>query len=80
VGPGLHGIMDDEPDDKISLANHSRPTGTLTALDRATGEIATVELEDTAPLEGAAVDGKGHVFVNNEGKRSRPAAGVSSVA
>jgi DNA-binding beta-propeller fold protein YncE len=26
-----------------------------------------VELEDTAP-EGAAADGKGHIFVNNEGK------------
>jgi len=33
-----------------------------------TGEIAgNVDLEDTAP-EGAAADGKGHIFVNNEGK------------
>ncbi len=70
VGPGLDGIMYDEPDDKIILTNHSRPIGTLTALDPASGDIvATVELEDTAP-EGAAADGKGHIFVNNEGKNT----------
>jgi hypothetical protein len=35
-----------------------------------TGDIvATVELEDTAP-EGAAADGKGHIFVNNDGKNT----------
>jgi DNA-binding beta-propeller fold protein YncE len=70
VGPGLDGIMYDEPDDKIILTNHSRPIGTLTALDPGTGDIvATVELEDTSP-EGAAADGKGHIFVNNEGKNT----------
>ena len=70
VGPGLDGIMYDEPDDKIILTNHSRPIGTLTALDPRSGDIvATVELEDTAP-EGAAADGKGHVFVNNESKHT----------
>jgi DNA-binding beta-propeller fold protein YncE len=68
VGPGLDGIMYDQPDDKIILTNHSRPIGTLTAINPHTGDIvATVELEDTAP-EGAAADGKGHIFVNNEGK------------
>ena len=67
---GLDGIMYDEPDDKIILTNHSRPTGTLTAIDPKTGDIvATVELEDTAP-EGAAADGKGHIFVNNESKNT----------
>ena len=70
VGPGLDGIMYDEPDDKIILTNHSRPVGTLTAIDPVSGDIvATVELEDTAP-EGAAADGKGHIFVNNEGKNT----------
>src|SRR5213596_957838 len=70
VGPGLDGIMYDEPDDKIILTNHSRPIGTLTAIDPQTGDIvATVELEDTAP-EGAAADGKGHIFVNNESKNT----------
>ena len=65
---GLDGIMYDEPDDLIILTNHSRPIGTLMALDPKTGDIVgTVELEDTAP-EGAAADGKGHIFVNNEGK------------
>jgi DNA-binding beta-propeller fold protein YncE len=68
VGGGLDGIMYDEPDDKIILTNHSRPVGTLTAIDPVSGEIvATVELEDTGP-EGAAADGKGHIYVNNEGK------------
>lgn len=67
IGPGLDGIMFDEADDKIILTNHSRP-GTLTALNPESGEVvATVELEDTAP-EGAATDGQGHIFVNNEGK------------
>src|SRR5438552_8029820 len=70
VGPGLDGIMYDEPDDKIILTNHSRPIGTLPAIDPRTGDIvATVELEDTAP-EGAAADGKGHIFVNNEVKNT----------
>jgi DNA-binding beta-propeller fold protein YncE len=70
VGPGLDGIMYDAPDDKIILTNHSRPIGTLTAIDPASGDIvATVELEDTAP-EGAAADGKGHIFVNNESKNT----------
>src|SRR5262247_390839 len=70
VGPGLDGIMYDEPDNKIILTRHSRPIGTLTALDPKNGDIvATVELEDTAP-EGAAADGKGHIFVNNEGKHT----------
>ena len=70
VGPGLDGIMFDEPDNKIILTNHSRPIGTLTAIDPVSGEIvATVELEDTAP-EGAAADGNGHIFVNNEGKNT----------
>ena len=70
VGPGLDGIMYDEPDDKIILTNHSRPIGTLTAIDPKSGDIvATVELEDTAP-EGAAADGKGRIFVNNESKNT----------
>jgi DNA-binding beta-propeller fold protein YncE len=68
VGDGLDGIMYDEPDDKIILTRHSRPVGTLTELDPNTGDIlGTAELEDNGP-EGAAADGKGHIFVNNEGK------------
>jgi DNA-binding beta-propeller fold protein YncE len=70
VGPGLDGIMYDEADDKVILTNHSRPIGTLTALDPKSGDIvATVELEDTAP-EGAAADGKGRIFVNNESRNT----------
>src|SRR5712692_10538676 len=43
VGPGLDGIMYDEPDHKIILTNHSRPIGTLTAIDPKSGDIvATV--------------------------------------
>jgi DNA-binding beta-propeller fold protein YncE len=68
VGDGLDGIMYDEPDDKIILTRHSRPIGTLTALDPKTGDIlGTAELEDNGP-EGGAADGKGHIFVNNENK------------
>jgi YVTN family beta-propeller protein len=67
---GLDGIMYDQPDDKIILTNHSRPIGTLVALDPKTGDIVgKAELEDNAP-EGAAADGKGHIFVNNEGKNT----------
>ena len=66
-GRGLDGIMYDEPDNKIILTNHTNP-GTLTAIDPVSGDVvATVQLEDNAP-EGAAADGKGHIFVNNEGK------------
>src|SRR5689334_16238733 len=36
---GLDGIMYDEPDDLIILTNHSRPIGTLTAVDPKTGDI-----------------------------------------
>src|SRR5438045_6544615 len=67
---GLDGIMYDEADDKIILTNHSRPIGTLTGIDPKTGDIVgTAELEDNAP-EGAAADGKGHIFVNNETKNT----------
>src|SRR2546428_11155987 len=68
VGPGLDGIMYDEPDDKIILTNHSRPIGTLTAIDPKTGDIvATVEPEKTPP-EGATAGGSGHEFGNNYGR------------
>ena len=78
VGPGLDGIMYDEPDDKVILTRHSRPIGTLTALNPETGDIvATVDLEDTAP-EGAAADGKGHIYVNNEGKNTMQVIDVKS--
>jgi len=67
---GLDGIMYDESSDRIILTNHSRPIGTATAIDPTSGEIVGVaELEDTAP-EGAASDGKGTLFVNNEGKNT----------
>jgi hypothetical protein len=83
VGPGLDGIMYDEPDDKIILTNHSRPIGTLTALDPKTGDIvATVELEDTAP-EGAAANCPSRIFGGarvlcfvKRIQRSRSAAGI----
>jgi hypothetical protein len=68
VGPGLDGIMYDEPDNKIILTRHSRPIGLLTAIDPESGDIVgNAELEDNSP-EGAAADGKGHIFVNNERK------------
>src|SRR2546423_9953195 len=67
---GLDGIMYDDFSDRIILTNHSRPIGTVVAIDPRAGDIVgTVELEDNAP-EGAASDGKGKIFVNNEGKSS----------
>ena len=67
---GLDGIMYDENDDKIILTNHSRPIGTLVAIDPRSGDIVgTVELEDVAP-EGAAANGKGWIYVNNESKNT----------
>ena len=63
---GLDGIMYDDASDRIILTNHSKP-GTAVALDPVSGDIVgTAELEDNAP-EGAASDGKGKLYVNNEG-------------
>ena len=65
---GLDGIMYDDFSDRIILTNHSRPIGTAVAVDPNTGDIVgTAELADDAP-EGAASDGAGRLFVNNEGK------------
>jgi DNA-binding beta-propeller fold protein YncE len=67
---GLDGIMYDDFSDRIILTNHSRPIGTAVALDAKTGDIVgTANLEDNGP-EGAASDGKGKIFVNNEGKNT----------
>jgi len=66
---GLDGIMYDDFTNHIILTNHSKP-GTATALDPETGTITgQAELEDNAP-EGAASDGKGKLFVNNERKNT----------
>lgn len=67
---GLDGIMYDDFSDRIILTNHSRPIGTAVALNAKTGDIVgTAELEDDSP-EGAASDGRGKIFVNNEGKNT----------
>jgi DNA-binding beta-propeller fold protein YncE len=67
---GLDGIMYDDFSDHIILTNHSRPIGTLVALDANSGDIVgTVNLDDSSP-EGAASDGKGKIFVNLEGTGS----------
>jgi DNA-binding beta-propeller fold protein YncE len=67
---GLDGIMYDDYTDRIILTNHSRPIGTAVALDANSGDIVgTAQLEDNSP-EGAASDGKGKLFVNNEGKNT----------
>jgi DNA-binding beta-propeller fold protein YncE len=67
---GLDGIRYDEFSDRLILTNHSRPIGTATAIDPNTGDIVgSVELEDNAP-EASVSDGKGKVFINNEGKNT----------
>lgn len=66
---GLDGIMYDDFSDHVILTNHSKP-GTATALDPGTGAISgEAQLEDNSP-EGAASDGKGKLFVNNERKNT----------
>jgi len=66
---GLDGITYDESTDRIILTNHSRP-GTAQAVDPNTGDITgSAELADNGP-EGAVSDGKGHLFVNLEGKNA----------
>jgi DNA-binding beta-propeller fold protein YncE len=65
---GMDGIMYDDFANRVILTNHSRPIGTVIALDPATGDsVAAVQLEDNGP-EGAANDGAGKLFVNLEGK------------
>lgn len=64
---GLDGIMYDDFSGRIILTNHSRPIGTAVALDARSGDIVgTAQLEDNGP-EGAASDGRGRIFINNEG-------------
>ena len=64
---GLDGIMYDDYSNRIILTSHSRPAGTVTAIDPSTGAIVgTTDLESTSP-EGAASDGQGKIFINNEG-------------
>ncbi len=66
---GQDGIMYDDFTHHIILTNHSKP-GTAVALDPETGAITgQAELEDNSP-EGAASDGKGKLFVNNERKNT----------
>src|SRR5205814_8285173 len=47
---GLDGIMYDDFSDRMILTNHSRPIGTVVALDPTAGDIVgTVDLGDNAP-------------------------------
>lgn len=77
---GLDGIMYEDFSDRIILTNHSRPIGTAVALDAKTGDIVgTAQLEDNAP-EGVASDGKGKIFVNNEGTNTIQVLDVRTMA
>ena len=76
---GLDGIMYEDFSDRIILTNHSRPIGTAVALDAKTGDIVgTAQLEDNSP-EGAASDGKGKIFVNNEGTSTMQVLDVTTM-
>ncbi len=76
---GLDGIMYEDFADRIILTNHSRPIGTAVALDAKTGDIVgTAQLEDDSP-EGAASDGNGKIFVNNEGKNTMQVLDVKTM-
>jgi len=77
---GLDGIMYDATTDHVILTNHSRPIGTVTAIAANTGAIVgSANLEDNAP-EGAATDGKGKIFVNNESKNTMQVLDEKSLA
>ncbi|HEV2671231.1 MAG TPA: hypothetical protein VGU74_09075 [Gemmatimonadales bacterium] len=77
---GLDGIMYEDFSDRIILTNHSHPIGTAVALDAKTGDIVgTAQLEDDGP-EGAASDGRGKIFVNNEGKSTIQVIDVQKMA
>ena len=66
---GQDGIMYDDFSDRVILTNHSKP-GTATAIDPNIGVITgQAQLEDNSP-EGAASDGKGKLFINNESKNT----------
>src|SRR2546426_3959520 len=76
---GLDGIMYEDFSDRIILTNHSRPIGTAVAIDAKSGDIVgNAELEDNSP-EGAASDGKGRIFVNNEGKNTMQVIDVKAM-
>ncbi|MEO6211341.1 MAG: YncE family protein [Gemmatimonadaceae bacterium] len=76
---GLDGIMYDEPDARVVLTNHSTPAGTVVTLDPKSGDVlGQAELEDDGP-EGAAANGRGQVFVNNEGKSTIQVVDVKSM-
>lgn len=77
---GLDGIMYDASINRVVLTDHSRPKGTAIAIDPDAGRIvASGELEDDSP-EGAAGDGKGRIFVNNEGTSTIQVLDASSLA
>ncbi len=76
---GLDGIMYEDFSNRIILTNHSRPIGSAVALDANTGDIVgTAPLEDNSP-EGAASDGKGRIFVNNEGTSTMQVIDVTTM-
>jgi DNA-binding beta-propeller fold protein YncE len=76
---GLDGIMYDSADKLVILTNHSHPIGTMTAINPENGNIVgQAELEDDGP-EGAASNGKGWIYVNNEGKNTIQVVDVKSM-
>jgi DNA-binding beta-propeller fold protein YncE len=76
---GLDGIMYDEADNLVVLTNHSRPIGTVVTLDPKSGDVlAQAELEDDGP-EGAVSNGRGQLYINNEGKNTIQVVDVKSM-
>lgn len=67
---GADGIWYDEGTNRILSINHSKPTGSIVAVDAQTGEVlGKTMLAGEAP-EGGASDGEGHVFINIEDKNA----------
>jgi WD40 repeat protein len=76
---GVDGIMYDDFNDRVVLTLHSMPMGTVMEIDAKSGSIVgTVQLEDTGP-EGAASNGKGTLFINNERKSTMQVVDVATM-
>jgi hypothetical protein len=66
---GLDGIMYDASTDRVLTIDHSKP-GTAVVIDPNAGAVVTrITLSDDSP-EGGVGDGKGHIFINLEGKNA----------
>src|SRR5438445_18494 len=78
---GLDGIMYDDFSDRIILTNHSRPAGTLVAIDPKSGAIvATVQLDDAGRQDDLGRCGETHRVSLPTRVRSRASGHAAAAA